>query len=86
MKNQRPSIETPEQITQAAFRDLWKLWLANQTIGEDRHAWDHLVTATREICERSKDSIDPEFIEDFAANMLSSLDRINANMQKEGRV
>lgn len=72
-----------DQITFEAFRNIWKLWEENQTIGEDRHAWDHLVTATREICERSQAAVDPEFIADFAATMLSSLDRINA--KQEGR-
>lgn len=72
-----------DQITQAAFRDLWQLWKDNQGIGDDRHAWDHLTAAAREITEQAAAAEDPEFIVAFAIDVLDSLDRINRQVKNE---
>ena len=66
-----------DNVTFTAFNRLWKLYKDNLDIqAEDADAWDKLLHETSEIVSGGDGAADPEFIQDFAAVMLESLDRI----------
>ena len=75
------STDAATDITQAAFKELWRLWQNNQDIGDDASAWDRIVKKAEAICNQAKAAADPEFVRQFSYDVLESLDRIAAQRQ-----
>lgn len=67
-----------DKTTFTAFNQLWSLYKEHQTIApDDTAAWNSIVQRSRVIVESSGAAADPEFIFDFAAAVMESLDRLS---------
>ena len=69
---------TPDQTTTTAFRELWNLLKHRRDYDtDDPAAVNRLIEQGREICERAAAAEDPELIQDFAAAVICSIERMN---------